>query len=130
MDILKKAKSSNKIKEIIFQRNIYFGVKDTYHLKIYGNKARCIAKNTFYLDSYFTPEETEHFLKSIEDLNIECWEKEYINHNVLDGERWELSVHYNDGYTKKSSGINAYPDNWNEFLDIWGNIFGIEWDED
>jgi len=129
------SKELKKIKEIYFQIADAWNHGYACRLQINGNVARRHNDESsikmYYINEYFSPEETEIILKSIEDLHIECWERKYMpNGIVLDGETWELTIHYDDGHSKKSSGENAYPDNWNEFLMIMSNIFEIECDED
>ncbi len=59
-------------------------------------------------------------------INTQYWTAEYPNPCVCDGEQWSLTVRYSDGYTLKSSGSNAYPENWDTLL----TFFGIDSEKD
>jgi len=59
---------------------------------------------------------SEEWLADFDALNISSWETDYTNAEVQDGTQWELIYKWG----KKSyigHGSNAYPENWNKFLD-------------
>lgn len=64
----------------------------------------------------YTREMPKHmFLYRIMGLHIGGWNREYINPEVLDGEQWELEIHFFDGHKPvKIYGSNAYPPYFNE----------------
>ncbi len=58
------------------------------------------------------------FLKKFDAINIVAWEEDYFNPDILDGESWELKYYTTDGKIKKVTGLNAYPENYNELIDL------------
>lgn len=65
------------------------------------------------------------FFDSLKDLHIGEWSKHYdlkkYGVYVLDGTQWELSIEYKNGRKPfKSGGDNAYPYNFNRFLELLG----------
>ena len=50
------------------------------------------------------------FLAKLRSLHIEEWDKEYMAMGVLDGEQWDLEIHFSDDRRPLIiSGSNAYP---------------------
>ena len=58
------------------------------------------------------------FLKKFDAVNIAAWEDDYFNPDILDGESWELKYYTTDGKIKKITGSNAYPDNYDELINL------------
>lgn len=56
----------------------------------------------------------EEFVKKLEDLHIENWEKEYFE-PILDGYGWNLSYKEVGKRTKHIVGYNGYPENYDSF---------------
>ena len=52
------------------------------------------------------------------DLWLFDWHRYYENHGVVDGEEWRITVHYKSGRTRTFEGVNAYPVDFNQFLEI------------
>jgi len=74
------------------------------------------------IESHYSQGETIDFQKRIHDLHTEYWHFDYRPKTcfVLDGEEWTLTFMYSSGQKCTHCGINAYPHNWNELLDIIG----------
>ena len=66
-------------------------------------------------------------LDKIKENNIDRWDKEYVDNTILDGENWKLNINTKD-IKLKSSGINAYPKNYDTFLNLL-EINGVPIDE-
>lgn len=49
-------------------------------------------------------------------IEIDKWNEEYNNPDILDGTQWSLDIEYNDGRGRHYSGSNMYPENFNSFL--------------
>lgn len=60
-------------------------------------------------------------IEKLEQLDIQSWDKKYVNSMVLDGETWEIMLTYSNSCQSKYIGQNSYPDNWSEFKKM------IEW---
>lgn len=58
------------------------------------------------------------FLKKFDAINIVAWEEDYYNPDILDGESWGLKYYTTDGKEKKVTGYNAYPENYDELIDL------------
>ena len=66
----------------------------------------------------------EEFLNEFRALDIGEWEESYDTEKygivVLDGMSWNLTVSFNNGYqTKRAGGINAYPYNFNQLMELF-----------
>ena len=70
----------------------------------------------------YGPYRKEEFISGIKALHIGEWKRTYNDLLVMDGTQWELDIYYNNGRrTKKISGSNAYPYNFDdlkEFLEV------------
>lgn len=66
---------------------------------------------------------TDEIYEKIDDITKE-WSGMYKEKNVktLDGESWDLSILYADGRKRISSGMNAYPNNYNRLIEILEGI--------
>ncbi len=67
----------------------------------------------------------EEFYDSLKNLHLGEWQSNYnltkYGYVVCDGTQWELSIEYNNGRKPfKSGGDNAYPYNFNRFLELLG----------
>ena len=68
----------------------------------------------------YDQDETVRILKSFDDIHTEYWNYDYNEPDVYDGTRWKLIVCYDDGSNSCFSGLNSYPENWDDFVDILG----------
>lgn len=60
------------------------------------------------------------FMERVERLYLGEWKRNYIDHCVLDGEQWELNVHYeNPADTVTVYGDNEYPYNFDELVALF-----------
>ncbi len=73
-----------------------------------------------------SPVSVEEFTNKIESLRIPNWKRNYkpIGYVVLDGESWDVKYEDTDCKACKSSGINAYPANWESFLRVLSEVVG------
>ena len=74
-------------------------------------------------------EETKHFWKKIDELDVWSWKKKYSNDEILDGFGWEMIIKRNGKKEKKVYGYNSYPNNkkyFNKFLNSINKFVG--WD--
>ena len=53
------------------------------------------------------------------------WGKEYFNHRVDDGIQWEIRIITGD-FTFKSHGSNAFPDDFEDFLNAVREFTGVK----
>ena len=53
------------------------------------------------------------------------WNKEYVDHGVLDGTQWEIKIKLNSGNELEYRGSNAYPRNWVEFIDYINDLIAF-----
>ncbi len=58
--------------------------------------------------------------QDFQTLQVESWEDDYDNPDILDGTQWSLVCKWKDGTQKKIDGNNAYPEKWHEFLKLLG----------
>ena len=66
-----------------------------------------------------------NFIKSILKLNILSWKRHYSNPNIFDGEQWHINIQFIKGDKIEIGGSNAYPKEWNEFIEIIDKHFII-----
>lgn len=63
----------------------------------------------------------EEFLDGIQALYIGEWRMNYMNHDILDGTQWELTIEFSDGHKPfKTGGSNAYPYNFDNLQELLG----------
>ena len=55
--------------------------------------------------------------RALERCAVRSWEREYANHEVLDGEQWELRLALSDGSSIHVAGSNAYPEGFETLRD-------------
>ena len=56
------------------------------------------------------PKEWEEFWKTIDELKIWNWDKEYFNKHIMDGTQWELKIKRQGRRRRRIFGSNAYPE--------------------
>ena len=63
------------------------------------------------------------FYENVETITKD-WLGKYEHNNMimLDGESWKLDITYEDGNKKLVSGINAYPENYDELINYLESI--------
>jgi len=105
---------------ITFTRHVYMD-EDMTHYFGYDEDGEIIKEATeptmmFSLGG--TKEEFESFVtKAVEDINILSWKNEYRpTETVLDGEEWKIIIHIENDDDIEICGINAYPDNFADFI--------------
>lgn len=64
--------------------------------------------------SKFTRQE---FLDILSECHMGRWKESYMDSNILDGTSWDVVITYDNGKTWKSGGCNAYPYNFQGFLE-------------
>lgn len=65
------------------------------------------------------PYNKDVFLEKLRSLNLGAWENDYTNDDIVDGTQWDLKISYNNGIKPfLSGGSNAFPDNYEEFIDL------------
>ncbi|MDR1820965.1 MAG: hypothetical protein LBQ91_00865 [Oscillospiraceae bacterium] len=76
------------------------------------------------------------FVSRLEDSNIDVffresarlgltkWRAEYNNYDVLDGSSWYMKIVFSDGTVKEMSGVNAYPDTWDDMMGAFEDLVG------
>jgi hypothetical protein len=70
-----------------------------------------------------TMEHLDQFQEEIKKIGIRYWNKRYINPHVLDGTSWSVSIDC-EGKRFKSSGSNAYPEGFDEFINSVRKLVG------
>lgn len=53
--------------------------------------------------------EINEFIRTLNELEVTSWKKEYDNLTVLDGLQWELMMFYNSNRMKRVWGSNYFP---------------------
>lgn len=48
----------------------------------------------------------KEFLDGISDLHIDEWRSNYLNHDVLDGTQWELTIEFSKGHKPFKTGVS------------------------
>lgn len=90
------------------------------HLEEHEVTERTIQKNF--------PQAQEFFVETMKGLHIGEWERRYKDEEhgmymVQDGGRWAVKIYFsNGGETVTISGDNAYPYNFNEFLELFEEL--------
>ncbi|MDO8869518.1 MAG: hypothetical protein Q7V10_02085 [Methanobacteriaceae archaeon] len=73
--------------------------------------------NSFYSKNESFPDHKQwkKFWEKLDQFDIWSWEKSYINFNIIDGCAWSIDLTHNNKKIK-SSGSNAWPENFKEFI--------------
>ncbi len=67
----------------------------------------------------FSMQDSEVFLDKIHKLDIYSWQENYQpQETILDGQHWTLVYKEFGKPDKTFRGSNAYPSNWQKFLDV------------
>lgn len=76
-----------------------------------------------WLHKTIAPKEVQQLIDGLEKLNVTKWDKEYVNHGMMDGTQWTLVIKYNGTKKKKVYGSNSYPNPEFEYEDGYSNDF-------
>jgi hypothetical protein len=63
------------------------------------------------------------FINDLKILNVSKWKSEYRDPSICDGTGWSAKAAF-DGRITSSSGSNAYPDNFESFLEAVSSLIG------
>lgn len=90
--------------------------------------------NNKWTNKHLAELDSKTFFSGLKNLKIGEWKENYnsIDYGiaVLDGVSWKLEVKYYNKDTKEYSGLNAYPDNFNEFLEFLEiDLDSTNWEE-
>lgn len=102
------------IKNVMFSAGSYFDGLDVTTVCFQANKTIYTTEHQFPSKG-LAPVSQEgmpkgQFLEGIRVLHIENWEKDYDDPTVMDGEQWNLTIEFSDGYGPvEIGGSNAYP---------------------
>ena len=61
----------------------------------------------------------------LENVHINKWRKEYVNTGILDGTQWNLEYKVKDKRCRHIYGSNAYPENFDDFMQVLGELYKI-----
>lgn len=114
----------NNIKGITYYENAFFNGQDKHYFGFDDSLEELYIEEG--LDSFYRADfdDTEHFIfgefiKAIfEKALIETWDDYYHNQEILDGVEWKVTVHYKDGSEKVYQGLNKFPSNFQDFIDV------------
>lgn len=128
---LKRIESSDakaSFEEIYFEIGGFCSGYDKYRIVFRNGLAQLVRTPWFGepIEKHYSPEEAKQFLNTFEDLHVEYWNSEYNEPYICDGTQWELAVKYEGQRGTVWVGSNAYPNNWEKLL----FLFGIEGDDD
>ena len=119
------------IRKIVFTIGGFFSGHETHtiilndeHLHKDVEHSLILKPSNFYIPPDY-PVGKEEFLDGIRDLHIGEWRSNYdprrFGYVVMDGTQWELEILFSDGHRPvKIYGSNAYPYNFNKFLELLG----------
>ncbi len=118
------------INKIEFSIGGFFGGYETKTYTIDTDKVRVdvehslIPKPSNIGDAKTEEIDKQEFLESFKDLHIGEWRKKYdtyrFNIAVMDGTQWHLEIYFSNGHRPvKIYGDNAYPYNFNRFLELF-----------
>lgn len=93
------------IKKIVYRNN------DSYLIINIGNES------TIQYNDIIRPINNSLVIEYVSSLYnlISDWKNKYVDHTVIDGNSWDLSIIFNDGNKKEYSGKAASPANFEAF---------------
>ena len=101
----------------------------TYGVGFYKIKVKVIEKNVYYkfqksnsshyknYDKYYKYSDSQNWLDGLAKLDIENWMYDYSKIIDKKGTQWTLDYKEANQRCKHIYGDNAYPDNWNSFIE-------------
>jgi len=118
-------RQERKVAEIEFEDGGFFEGYTTYHLTFGDRDAEMsqthsLGKTAPIDKRTYSAKEADALRERFSSIHTEYWNASYPNPCVCDGEQWSLTVRYTNGFTLEYSGSNAYPENWNELLSVFG----------
>jgi hypothetical protein len=119
-----KRKSRN-VKELSFNKGGVFGGYTAYQFTFNDDGAKLMETDAYkYCKPYriqkYSSQDAALLKERFSEIHIEYWNTDYFDPYICDGEQWNLSVLYSDGYTLEHYGSNAYPRNWKALLEFFG----------
>lgn len=64
------------------------------------------------------------FMSEIEELEILCWKKKYVDTEICDGTQWNLNLKITGKRRISIYGCNEYPSQWEKLLKIMNKYVG------
>lgn len=129
-------KSIPSISKVVFSLGDFFGGYETHTITLDEERLRFDVEHSIILKPSNIPGvldypcDKEEFLDGIRDLRIGEWRSNYMNHDVLDGTQWELTIYFSDKHKPfKTGGSNAYPYNFHKLQELLG-VGLVEYCED
>lgn len=115
----------SNIKGITVYRHFFMQGQETHYFG-YDEENEFLGINSdlngIMMGTTFNEEEKyifEEFVdKLINQIMIFTWDNYYRDYAVDDGEEWKVTVHYKSGRTRSFSGMNAYPSNYEDFVNL------------
>lgn len=97
------------------------------NIKIELNRRKLIFNEGVSKEKIIKPsnEDWAKFLLKLDKLDIWNWDLSYQNHYVLDGNSWHLDI-ISGSKSIKSNGANAYPENFQAFLEALESLLKID----
>lgn len=84
---------------------------------------RCLVNGK--IQSIDLTDREDWFIETLECCHIKSWNnKKFNNYDCLDGSQWELYIAY-DNISIHTSGMNGYPAEFEQFLNILVEDFGL-----
>lgn len=121
-------KNRKKVKNINFKIGGYSGWNETW-IDINKNKVHIINNYSDATACEFIANDKaqKNFINGINKFDFSKWKKEYQpqDYEICDGEQWNLGVIYTDKTKIESCGNNAYPDEWEKFLDLVNRVSNL-----
>lgn len=125
------------ISKVLFSIGDFLGGYETRTITLDEEHLHFDVAHSFILKPSNLPDELncpcdkEAFLDGIRDLHIGEWRTNYMNHDILDGTQWGLTIEFSDGYKPfKTGGSNACPYNFDALQKLLGVASDTEIGED
>lgn len=114
------------ISKIKLTMSSFFTGQQTYTYLVEGDKVEWEFGGFSYSD-FILPEETikdkKILVEALREFHLGEWKCKYVDPYVLDGTQWELCIEYTNGRKAlKYYGSNAFPFNFDEFVEFMGEI--------
>jgi len=93
-----------------------------YNSLIVQTSERPIFDDIDKISHKLTKDQWIFFWDRMDKINIWNWEKDYFNQEVLDGTQWELLIKREGKKKIQIYGSNAYPENFQLFLDVINSV--------
>jgi hypothetical protein len=119
----------HSMSEFYFSIGGHWGGVRSIKITKYENQIEAIFYPLKNMGEYYEKTEMNNnvfnnFLYDLSLIRIDKWKNIYVDHSVMDGEGWGMSIKFDDEQKPiEKAGYSKYPEEWHEFFGIIKKYF-------